>query len=186
LTRCLSIPALATALVLAGCAANPPANPAPVAPPASTGPAAGSNTQTQAAQTTSSTPPGSPAHPSEQQGVSAKARAYAKSIGGWSHKGEPLYVVIGKSMRTEQEAQTALDKALPLFGDMQTYYIVQRSDNFSGLSPGWWIVAEAYRAKPSPDNLALGRRAFPDAYVKRVVVRVTDPVPVYEDLVGGD
>jgi hypothetical protein len=115
---------------------------------------------------------------------SGSALAYAKRIGGTSHDGQTLSVVIGASVPTEAEAQAVLDAATPRFGDMQTYFIVQRSDNFAGMNPGWWVVIEAYRAPPSPENLALGRRGFPSAYVKRVTVRTDDPIPVYEDLVA--
>jgi hypothetical protein len=117
--------------------------------------------------------------------VSAKSTAYAESIGGTNHEGETLYFVVGASVQTEQEAQAALDKAIPLFGDMQSYFIVQRSDSFDGMRPGWWVVIEAYRKPPSQENVDFARRAFPDAYVKRSVVGVSAPIPVYEDLVDG-
>ncbi len=117
--------------------------------------------------------------------VSEKSTAYAQSIGGTDHKGETLFFIIGASLRTEAGAQKAIDRAIPLFGDMQSYFIVQRSDSFDGMKAGWWIVAEAYRKLPSPENVEFARRAFPDAYVKRAVVKVSAPIPVYEDLVGG-
>jgi hypothetical protein len=114
--------------------------------------------------------------------VSNKAIAYAESLGGTSHKGEHLYFVIGASRSTEQACQTLLDKAIPKFGDMQSYFIVQRSDNFQGLSPGWFIVIEAYKNPPDQYNLEFGRRGFPDLYVKSVTVKTSDPIPVYEDM----
>lgn len=110
---------------------------------------------------------------------------YAKSLGGVSQEGRTLYFVIGASVRSEREAQALLEKALPTFGDMQAYFIVQRSDNFEGMTPGWWVVIEAYRSKPAVENVAFGRRGFPDAYVKRATVRTSDPIPVYEDMVDG-
>lgn len=115
--------------------------------------------------------------------VAAKSRAYAEKIGGTSHEGEKLYFVIGDSVDTEREAQSLLDRAVPSFGDMQSYFIVQRSDNFDGMRPGWWVIIEAYRKSPSPENLQFGRRGFRGAYVKRATVRTADPIPVYEDLV---
>jgi len=63
--------------------------------------------------------------------------------------------------------------------------LVQISDNFEGLEPGWWVVLEAYRSEPSPENLDFDRRGFPDAHVERATVRTSDPIPVYEDVVGG-
>jgi hypothetical protein len=116
--------------------------------------------------------------------VSAKSRAYAERIGGTSHKGEKLYFVIGDSVDTEREAQSLLDRAVPSFGDMQSYFIVQRSDNFDGMRPGWWVIVEAYRESPSTENLQFGRRGFRGAYVKRATVRTADPIPVYDDLVS--
>ena len=117
--------------------------------------------------------------------VSSDSLAYAKSLGGTSHEGETLYFVIGASVESEREAQATLEDAIPLFGDMQSYFIVQRSDNFQGMEPGWWVILEAFRSEPSPENLAFDRRGFPDAYVKSATVRTSDPIPVYEDLVGG-
>lgn len=116
-------------------------------------------------------------------GLSPESLAYAAGLGGSSHQGQTLYVVIGASVDSEPEARVLLEDAIPLFGDMQSYFIVQRSDNFEGMTPGWWVVFESYRDEPSPGNLEFGRRAFPDAYVKRVTVRTADPIPVYEDMV---
>ena len=118
------------------------------------------------------------------EAVSATSIEYARDIGGTDHGGESLFFLIGASVRTENQARKALDRALPFFGDMQSYFIVQRSDGFQGLRPGWWVVMEAYRNTPSKENLELARRAFPDAYVRRAIVLVTEPIPVYEDLVN--
>ena len=117
------------------------------------------------------------------EAVSATSIEYARDIGGTDHRGESLFLIIGASVRTDDEARKTLDRALPFFGDMQSYFIVQRSDSFQGLKPGWWIVMEAYRNTPSKENLELARRAFPDAYVRRATVLVSEPIPVYEDLV---
>jgi hypothetical protein len=113
--------------------------------------------------------------------LSDDALAYAKSIGGKSQKGKHLYLAIGASVKTEAEAQVLLDKATPKFGDMQSYYIVQYSNNFQGLNPGWYVLIEAYKDPPDIYNLDFGRRAFPDLYVKAVTVKTSDPIPVYED-----
>jgi hypothetical protein len=110
---------------------------------------------------------------------------YAKQLGGSSHEGEDLYLVVGARVASEREAQSLLDAAIPLFGDMQSYFIIQRSDAFDGLgSGGDWVVIEAYRNEPSDENVAFAQRAFPGATVVRVTVRTADPVPVYEDMVG--
>lgn len=123
--------------------------------------------------------------PSGVPSLSNRAIEYARSLGGTPHQGRTLYLVVGASTDSEEAAQGALDAAVPRFGDLQSYFVVQRSDNFDGLRPGWWVVIEAYRDQPSVENLDFGRRGFPDAYVKRVVVSTTDPIPVVEELLAG-
>lgn len=125
-----------------------------------------------------------PNAPAAGGGLSSESIAYAKSIGGSSHEGQALYFIIGASYSTEAAARAALTEAQHLFGDMQSYFIVQRSDSLEGLTPGQWVIVEGYRATPDETNLQFARRAFPDAYVKRATVRTGDPIPVYEDLVG--
>ena len=115
--------------------------------------------------------------------MSAESVAYAQSLGGTSHEGQTLYLVIGASVATEEEAQ-ALNEAAS-FGDMQDYFIVQISDNFEGLNPGWWVVFEAHQNEPDQFDIEFCRRGFPDCYVKKVTVRTADPIPVYEEIVLG-
>lgn len=122
------------------------------------------------------------ADPSSAPRPSQASIDYAENLGGKSHFGETLYFVVGQSLDSERAALDALEKAKPLFGDMQDYFIVQRSDNFYGMRPGWWIIAEAYRVSPSEDNLQFARRAFPDAYVRQATVNTRDPIPVYDDI----
>jgi hypothetical protein len=118
-------------------------------------------------------------------GVSQESLDYAVSIGGTSHEGEKLYFVIGASVKTEARAKALLEPAKGV-GDMQSYFVVQLSDNFAGMTPGYWVVFEAYREYPSPENIDFGRRPFPDAYVKSATVLTDDPFPVYDDMVAGD
>lgn len=117
--------------------------------------------------------------------VSQDSRDYALSLGGTSHKGEKLYFVIGASVKSEKQAQALLEPAKAV-GDMQSYFVVQLSDNFDGMTPGYWVVFEAYREYPSQENIDFGRRPFPDAYVKSAVVLTDDPLPVYEDMLIGE
>jgi hypothetical protein len=117
--------------------------------------------------------------------LSAEALDYAASLGGTSHLGEELYFVIGTSVATEAEALDQLEGAKGV-GDMQSYFIVQRSDNFEGMEPGWYVVFEAYRDYPSQENIDFGRRPFPGAYVKSAIVMTSDPIPVYDDIMMGD
>lgn len=129
-------------------------------------------------------PPQTPPAAPEVVEASPQATSYAAELGGSSHEGEMLYLVIGATVTSEAEALGLLEDALPLFGDMQPYFIVQASDSFEPLTAGQWVIVEAYRDEPSPENLEFGRRAFPDARVERVTVRTSAPIPVYEDLVG--
>lgn len=129
--------------------------------------------------------PTEPAPGQESPSISQAASEYASELGGVSHDGDALYLIIGASTNSEELTQQRLDAAVPAFGDMQSYFIVQRSENFEGLEPGWFVVVEAYRdGGHAADNLEFAARGFEEPYVKRVVVRTTDPIPVYEDIVG--
>jgi hypothetical protein len=85
--------------------------------------------------------------------------------------------VIGASVRTEAQAKTKLEPAKAV-GDMQSNFIVQLSDNFAGMTPGYWVVFEAYDGYPSAEDLQFCRRPFPSAYVKAATVLTADPIPV--------
>ena len=117
---------------------------------------------------------------------SAKSLEYAKSIGGWDHKGQSLYFIVGGTFGTEAEAQAALDAATRTFGDRLAFFIVQRSESFAGMTPGQWVVVEAHFKTPADDYLGFVRRGFPDARVQRARVVVSAPIPLFEDIVGGD
>ena len=114
--------------------------------------------------------------------ISQESIDYALSLGGTPHEGATLFLVVGAVTDTEEDARAALDEALPMFGDMQSYFIVQRSDNFTGLDVGPWVVFEAYRDEPSEDNLMFAGRAFRDPSVHEVVVATSDPIPVTEEI----
>jgi len=116
--------------------------------------------------------------------LSEESLSFARSLGGSPHQGDSLFLIIGATAGSEKEAKVLLQNALPLFGDMQPYFIVQKSDAFEGLDPGEWIVIEAYRAQPSAENIQFAKRAFPDAVIRKVVARNRDPIPVYEDMTG--
>jgi hypothetical protein len=109
--------------------------------------------------------------------VSQESLDYAEWLGGTSHVGEELYFVIGASVGSEEEALALLEPAKAV-GDMQSNFIVQLSDNFAGMTPGYWVIFEAYTGYPSADDLFFCRRPFPDAYVKTATVLTDDPIPV--------
>ena len=181
------IAGMAVVVAFSGCGSQPAASPAPSVSTTSSS-AAYATTVTAASASSTEEATSSSTNPqttTTAAAVSPDAIAYATSLGGTSHDGETLYFVIGASVESEQAAQTILNDADPLFGDMQSYFIVQRSDNFEGLKPGWWVILEAYRSEPSSENLDFDHRGFPDAYVKQATVRTADPIPVYEEVVGG-
>lgn len=170
---------LVAALPVSGCGE------VPAVPTSVTAPTLSSTTTLTPASSETPTPSSTTAPVTTVSPTTAPARiTYAKSLGGTPHKGETLFFVVGATVDTEQKAQTLLDGAQPSFGDMQSYFIVEQSDNFDGMEPGGWVVIETYRKYPSAENLDFDHRAFPDAYVVRAKVKTDDPIPVYEDLVG--
>ena len=174
--------AVAAALSVSGCLGGPDApRYVPISSAMSTIPAGTDSSSPVAASADSSG-----ATAAKSSGVSAKSLARAQSIGGSDYEGQTFNFIVGGTYGTEGEAQAALDKALPLFGDMQAYFIVQRSDSFAGMTPGSWDVVEAHFKTPTGENMEFARRGFPSAYVVRARILVSDPIPVYEDLVGGD
>lgn len=180
----LVLAASAIALVASGCAAHPA--------PQSQAPASSATSATQPAAVATGLA-GSPtetasvsAEATKGAGVSAKALAYAKGMGGADHKGLAVYLVVGGTYGTEADAQAALDKALPLYDDLPAYFIVQRSDSFAGMAPGSFVVVEVHFKAPTEENLEFDRKGFPNAHVVKSRVLVAAPVPVYEDIVGGD
>jgi hypothetical protein len=82
--------------------------------------------------------------PSEPATLSIDNIEYSRGLGGVSHKGEPVLLVVAYTVQTQQEASETLAAMLPSFGDAQVYFTVQRSASFKGLAPGGWVVAEAY------------------------------------------
>lgn len=118
--------------------------------------------------------------------LSDKALLYAKKIGGVSHDGDKLYLVVGASADTEAEAQSLLDTATPSFGDMQSYFIIQLADDFDGITGTYkkYVIVEAYKNSPSSDNQDFDRKGFPDLTIEQATMIGDDPIPVYEDQVS--
>lgn len=103
---------------------------------------------------------------------------------GTSHKGETLQLLVVATEKTKAAADKRLLELLPVYGDIQTYLVVEPSDQLKGLDPGSWVVFEAYRKAPSADTIDFMNRGPSDAYVKQVTVLTADPIPVVEDLEG--
>ena len=197
-TLVLIVAGAAIAATLSGCSAgSPPTASAPARTAPTTAPASAAAPATVAVQpavpstpavsapSTTATPAAKPKPPVGKP-LSAASKRYAKELGGTSHQGETLYFIIGRSFKTEAAATKALKQARPYFGDMQDYFVVQRSDNFSEMRPGWWVLVEGYRkASNAKNQRAFAQRAFTSAYVKKATVKTADPIPVYEDLVDG-
>jgi hypothetical protein len=125
--------------------------------------------------------------------LSDKALLYAKKIGGVSHEGDKFHLIMGPSTDTEAEAQALLDDALPRFGDMQSYFIIQLAENFDGLVGTYkkYILIEVYSNPPAQDSLDFAVRIFADPavtaadlVVEQATANTWDPIPVYEDQTG--
>lgn len=132
------------------------------------------STTTEAPTTTTEAPTTTTEAPNP---VSQESRDYAASLGGTSHQGEKLYFIIGASLGSEAQAKTLLEPAKAV-GDTQMNFIVQLSDNFDGMTPGYWVIFEAYDGYPAEWDIEWCRRAFPSAYVKSATVLTDDPIPV--------
>jgi predicted small secreted protein len=104
---------------------------------------------------------------------------------GISHKGEKLWVIVRSIEKSEAAATQKLIAAFPIFGDLVTYYVIEPTEHLQGLKAGGWAIVEAYRDKPAADSIELGKRGAPDAQVVQVTITCDDPIPVFEDQMGG-
>jgi hypothetical protein len=126
--------------------------------------------------------------PAVIEALSADAIEYARELGGTSHNGEPVYLVLASTHDRQSEASAALAATLPSFGDAQAYFTVQRSDSFDDLESGRWVVAEAYWTRSEAGSglaWATGRGgedATLTPTLESVTVRSDDPIPVVEDV----
>ena len=126
--------------------------------------------------------------PSVAESLSASAIEYSEELGGVSHKGEQVYLVLASTHERQSEASAALSAMLPSFGDTLVYFTVQRSDSFEGIEPGRWVVAEAYWTRSEAGQgleWASGRgseTATISPTLESVIVRSDDPIPVVEDV----
>lgn len=122
--------------------------------------------------------------------LSERAKEDARQLGGRSHRGETLYFIVGAGGTPESFAQMKLDNAADAFDNIQFYFIVQKSDNFDGMDPGWFVVIDAYRTKDDAEkNLDNAMSGFADGkntpYIKKATVKTDDPIPVnYVDFPG--
>jgi hypothetical protein len=103
---------------------------------------------------------------------------------GKSHKGETLQLLILASEKSKSSAEKVLLGMLPLYGDVQTYLVIEPTEHLKGLTPGLWVVFEAYRKTPSTDTIDFMDRGSASAYMKQATVLCEDPIPVVEDLEG--
>jgi hypothetical protein len=130
--------------------------------------------------------------PSEPATLSIDNIEYSRGLGGVSHKGEPVLLVVAYTVQTQQEASETLAAMLPSFGDAQVYFTVQRSASFKGLARGGWVVAEAYWTESEASQgleWATGRGAAEDPLqptLRWVTVLSDDPIPVVEDVMFDD
>jgi hypothetical protein len=123
-----------------------------------------------------------PASPS-RAAISKEAVAYAGELGGVSHRGQTLYLVVISSDTSESVLFRRLEEATPYFGDAANYFVVLDSGWFPELAPGRFVLAEAHstaeHAQQARDWWA-GRVAadWYKAVVEKVTVNTDSPIPV--------
>lgn len=103
---------------------------------------------------------------------------------GVSHKGEKLIALVRTVHPSKDAATKALTEALPSFGDLVTYFVIEPTEHLqgSGLPAGQWVVAEFYRKTPSAENVELDSRGVDKVQSLNVTVTCDEPIPVFEDL----
>jgi predicted small secreted protein len=110
-------------------------------------------------------------------------------LSGPPMSGEELIPFIRGIVRSIEKSEAAatqkLIAAFPIFGDLVTYYVIEPTEHLQGLKAGGWAIVEAYRDKPAADSIELGKRGAPDAQVVQVTITCDDPIPVFEDQMGG-
>lgn len=115
--------------------------------------------------------------------ISQSAIDRARELGGVSHLGESLYLVIITSDASESVLASHYDEARPHFGDAADYFVILESRWFPELQTGGLVLAEAHATAESAEEARAwwdGRVDAPwyDAYVTKVTVDTTSPIPV--------
>jgi hypothetical protein len=101
---------------------------------------------------------------------------------GKSHKGETLHLLVVASEASQAAADKLLLDLLPSFGDRQVYLVAEPTAHLKGFKAGSWVIFEAYRAEPSPEDIEFMDRGPSPAYVQQSTILCDDPIPVVEDL----
>lgn len=110
---------------------------------------------------------------------------------GPAHAGETIWALIVASERTRAAAEAQRQEAKDSLGEFETYFVVDESSHYAGMTPGWWVVFEPYRegsharAQAADAKGWLASRGL-DSYAKRVTVRCRDRFPLAEDLMEED
>jgi hypothetical protein len=115
--------------------------------------------------------------------ISQNAVARARELGGVSHLGESLYLVIITSDMSESVLASRYEEARPHFGDAADYFVVLESQWFPVLQTHGLVLAEAHASAEGAEEARAwwdGRVDAPwyDAYVTKVTVETTSPIPV--------
>jgi hypothetical protein len=124
----------------------------------------------------------------ESAPISQNAIDRARELGGVSHRGESLYLVIITSELSESVLASRYDEARPHFGDAADYFVILESRWFPELQTGGLVLAEVHATAESAEEARAwwgGRVDAPwyEAYVTKVTVDTTSPIPVvYADV----
>lgn len=110
---------------------------------------------------------------------------------GTRHTGSAIYTLIVASERTRGDAERRREDAASALGEFETYFVIDRSEHYEGMRPGWWVVFEPYKTRSQAVGAMEQTRSWLagrgiEPYVKRVVVRCRDRFTLVGDQWPGD
>jgi hypothetical protein len=109
----------------------------------------------------------------------APAGAPIGEMAGVAHTGETIGVMIVASETDRAGAEARRQQAQEALGEFQTYFLIDLSDHYEGMTPGYWVVFEAYstlaRAQAAAvDNAPWLNSRGIDPYAKSATVKCAD------------
>jgi hypothetical protein len=107
-----------------------------------------------------------------------------------SHKGATIGVMIVGSSARRTDADAAAAKARAALSEFDTYFVVDRSDHYAGMTPGLWVAFEAHKTvAQARDSLSQATSWLEGrgirGYAKGVTVRCSDRFVIFETAVPG-
>lgn len=103
---------------------------------------------------------------------------HAYNLNGISRYGQSLYVIILASTQHEYQAKQRLEVVTRANPDLGAWFIVQKSNNFEGMNPGWYVAMAAFENKANAlQQLKRISRVVRHANIKQAIPRTHDPYP---------